>query len=323
MKISSIFQLALSMGFSLLSHSASAQEAFPSRRITLIVPFPAGSATDNTARRIGQELAKATNQTVIVDNKPGGDGNIAALQAVRSDPDGHTIFITTNSTQAANINLFKSLPFDPYKDLAPVTGLVTIPIMLVVRADHPARTIAEYMALAKSAAKPVTFGTNSQTGRGAGELFKERSGLNLLNVPYKGSPQALTDLLGGHVDSLFVDPVSASGLLQKGDVRALAATSAMRAAVLPNVPTLAESGFPGFELTAWIAAYVPARTPAAAVVKLNQLLTGILRDPATAEYLSSNGATPFPTTPEQLAAHAEADTRRWAQVVQAAKMEKQ
>ena len=142
-------------------------------------------------------------------------------------------------------------------------------------------------------------------------------------MPYKGSPQALTDLLGGHVESLFVDPVSAHGMLQKGDVRALVATSAKRAATLPNVPTLAESGFPGFELTAWVAAYVPAKTPPAAIAKLNQLLTTILKDPATAEYLASNGATPFPTTPEQLAAHSETDTKRWAQVVQAAKMEKQ
>ena len=164
LKFCPTFLLALSMGLSLLSTSVSAQEAFPSKRITLIVPFPAGSATDNTARRIGQELAKSTNQTVIVDNKPGGDGNIAAMQAVRSDPDGHTIFITTNSTQAANINLFKSLPFDPYKDLAPVTGLVTIPIMLVVRADRTSESPSDFAVW--SDLLPVQFGEDQQRAQG-------------------------------------------------------------------------------------------------------------------------------------------------------------
>ncbi len=180
-----------------------------------------------------------------------------------------------------------------------------------------------YESLNKSRSQPVTFGSGSQTGRAAGELFKEREKLTMTHVPYRGSPQALTDLMGGHVDSLFVDPVAAAGLVQKGDLRVLAVTSAKRAAIMPNIPTLDESGLPGFELTAWIAAFVHQKTPPAAVAKLNALLTGILRDPATATFMQATGATPFPTTPEQLAAFAEADTKRWAQVVEAAKMEKQ
>ena len=296
---------------------------FPSKRINLVVPFPAGSATDGTARRIATEMSRIAKVPVIVENKPGADGNIAAMSVLRSDPDGYTVFITTNSTQAANVNLFKSLPFDPKADFTPVTGIVKIPMMLTVRADYPAKSVGEYLALAKSSAQPVTFGSASQTGRGAGELLKERAGVPILNVPYKGSPQALTDLLGGHVDSIFSDPVSAAGLMKQGTVRVLAVTSAKRASTMPNVPTLEESGFPGFELIAWIGAYVPEKTPRAVVAKLNAMLTTILNDPATAAYLASTGATPFPTTPEQLAAFAETDTARWAKIVEAARMEKQ
>jgi tripartite-type tricarboxylate transporter receptor subunit TctC len=301
---------------------ASAQE-FPSRRITLIVPFPAGSATDGIARRLAADMGKISNVSVIVDNKPGADGNIAAMSVLRSDPDGYTVFVTTNSTQAANVNLFKTMPFDPKADFAPVSGLVKIPMMLTVRADFPAKNVAEYIALAKKSAKPLSFGSSSQTGRGAGELFKERESLSIINVPYRGSPQALTDLLGGHVDSLFTDPVAAAGLVQKGSVRVLAVTSPKRAPTMPDVPSLDESGFPGFELIAWVAAYVPAKTPKATVVKLNAMISTILNDPETASFLSATGATPFPTTPEQLASFAETDTKRWARIVEAAKMEKQ
>lgn len=312
----------LALLFALCTNFAQAEE-FPSRRITLIVPFPAGSATDGIARRLAADMAKIANVPVIVDNKPGADGNIAAMSVLRSDPDGYTVFVTTNSTQAANVNLFKTMPFDPKADFAPVSGLVKIPMILTVRADFPAKTVAEYISMAKKSAKPLTFGSSSQTGRGAGELFKEREGLSITNVPYRGSPQALTDLLGGHVDSLFTDPVAAAGLVQKGSLRVLAVTSAKRAPTMPDVPSLDESGLPGFELIAWVAAYVPAKTPKANVVKLNSMISSILNDPATATFLSATGATPFPTTPEQLASFAETDTKRWARIVDAAKMEKQ
>ena len=322
MKFRSVFGSLFA--FLLLAASAmvGAQD-FPSKRITLVVPFPAGSATDGTARRLAGELSRISNVPVIVENKPGADGNIAALHVLRSDPDGYTVFVTTNSTHAANVNLFKTLPFDPKADFAPVTGIATIPMMLAVRSDFPAKTISEFIALTKTRPQPVTFGSGSQTGRGAGELFKEREKLAMTHIPYRGSPMALTDLMGGHVDSLFVDPVSAAGMVQKGDLRVLAVTSAKRASIMPNIPTLDESGLTGFELTAWIAAFVPVKTPQAAVQKLNALLTGILKDPATATFMGATGATPFPTTPEQLAAFAETDTKRWAKVVEAAKMEKQ
>lgn len=305
-----------------LSPVALAQD-FPSRRITLVVPFPAGSATDGIARRLASDLGKIVNVPVIVDNKPGADGNIAALSVLRADPDGYTVFVTTNSTQAANVNLFKTMPFDPKADFSPVSGLVKIPMMLTVRPDFPAKTIAEYFALARKSPQPLTFGTANQTGRGAGELMKEREKLSIINVPYRGSPQAMTDLLGGHVDSIFSDPVTAAGHVQKGSVRVLAVTSLKRAPTMPDVPSLDESGLPGFELIAWVAAFVHAKTPPANVARLNAMINTILNDPATANYLTATGATPFPTTPEQLGAFAELDTKRWAKIVEDAKMEKQ
>lgn len=309
----------------LLSVSAflAAADDFPNRRITLVVPFPAGSATDRIARLLAADLSRDAKIPVIVENKPGADGNLAGLSVLRSDADGYTVFVTTNSTHAANVNLFKAMPFDPKADFAPVTGIVKIPMMLAVRNDSPAKNIAEFIALAKKSAKPLTFGSGSQTGRGAGELLKEREGLSMVNVPYRGAPQAMTDLLGGHIDALFADPVSAAALVQKGSVRVLAVTSADRAPTMPDVPTLQESGLPGFELIAWIGAFVHEKTPKEAVLKLNSMLTKILTDPATATAMAATGATPFPTTPEQLGAFADLDTKRWARIAEAAKMEKQ
>jgi tripartite-type tricarboxylate transporter receptor subunit TctC len=320
--------IAAAVGVGMLLSSAlfstvSAADEFPSKRITLIVPFPAGSATDGTARRLAAEMSRIGKVPVIVDNKPGADGNLAALAVLRSDPDGYTVFITTNSTHAANVNLFNTLPYDPKRDFTPVTGIAKIPMMIAVKSDFPAKNIGEFIALSKKAGKPLSFGSANQTGRGAGELFKERAGLTILNVPYKGSPQGLTDLMGGHIDSFMADPVSALGLTQKGSIRVLAVTSNKRAPTMPDVPTIEESGFPGFELIAWIAAFVPEKTPRPVVARLNAMLTSILNDPATASYLQSTGAAPFPTTPEELGAFAESDTARWARIVEAAKMEKQ
>ncbi len=314
---------AIALLVSVLPFAASAADDYPSRAITLVVPFPAGSATDGTARRIATELSRVAKVPVVVDNKPGADGNVAATAVLRGEADGYSVFVTTNSTHAANVNLFRSMPFDPKADFVPVTGIAKIPMIVAVRADHPSRNIREFMAFAKNAPKPVTFGTGSQTGRGAGEMLKEREKLSLLNVPYKGSPQAITDLLGGHIDALFGDPVSTAGMVANGSIRVLAVTSASRAATMPNVPTLAESGLPGFDFVAWIGAFAKAGTPPAVVAKLNSMITAVLAEPAIADAMKATGATPFPTTSEQLAAFAEADTKRWAQIVQAAKMEKQ
>ena len=298
-------------------------KAYPTRTITLIVPFPAGSATDQIARHMAVGIGEQAKVAVVVENKPGADGNIAGMAAARSAPDGYTVFVTTNSTHAANVSTFKSMPFDPKADFAPVGGLVKIPIILAVRAESPAKSVTEFVAMAKKSPKPMTFGTSSQTGRGAGEAMKVAAGLDLLNVPYKGSPQAITDLLGGEIDSIFGDPVSSAGMVKAGRVRVLAVTSAKRLPTMPNVPTLAESGLVDFELTAWVAVFVPAKTPRPIIDKLNGYINNVLNTAPTKEYLANLSSLPFPTTPDQLGAFADAETKRWAKIVEVAKIEKQ
>jgi len=297
-----------------------ASEPYPSQRITLIVPFPPGSATDSVTRHLAESVRAATNTTVVVENKPGADGNLAALAVLKAEPDGYTAFVTTNSTQAANISLFNSLPYDPKADFAPVAGIMTIPMMLTVKADFPARTVAEFVELAKK--KPLSFGSGNTSSRGAAELFRYRQAIEMQHVPYRGMPQALTDVLAGQIDCAFADTSSAQGLLQDGKLRALAVTSAKRVETMPDIPTIAESGSPGYELSAWVGVYVRAKTPPEIIARLNALVTGFVASAETKKYMATIGAAPFPSTPPELAAFQEADTRRWAEIVATAKIEK-
>src|SRR5258706_8886475 len=166
-------------------------EPYPSQRMTLVVPFPPGSATDSVTRHLAESIRVATNAIVVVENRPGADGNLAALAVLKAEPDGYTAFVTTNSTQAANVSLFNSLPYDPKADFAPVAGIMTIPMMLIVKSDFPARTVAEFVALAKKREKPLSFGSGNTSSRGAAELFKYRQAIEMQHVPYRVLPQAL------------------------------------------------------------------------------------------------------------------------------------
>ena len=297
-------------------------EPYPSQRLTLIVPVPPGSATDGVTRHLAESIRAATNVTVIVENKPGADGNLAALAVLKAEPDGYTAFVTTNSTQAANVSLFNSLPYDPKADFAPVAGIMTIPMMLTVKADFPSKSVAEFVELAKKRQKPLSFGSGNTSSRGAAELFRFREGIELLHVPYRGMPQALTDLMGGQIDCVFADPASAQGLVQDGKLRALAVTSAKRLDTMPELPTVAESGLPGYELTAWVGVFVRGETSPEIIARLNSLVTGFVNSADAKNYLTTIGATPFPSTPQELAAFQETDTRRWAEIVETAKIEK-
>ena len=301
--------------------SASAA-SYPSRRITLVVPFPAGSATDAVTRRLAESIGAATGAPVIVENKPGADGNLAALAVLKADADGYTVFVTTNSTQSANVNLFNSMPYDPGRDFAPIAGIMTIPMMLTVRADFPAGNVAEFVSLAKTRNKPLSFGSGNTSSRGAAELFRFRAGIEMQHVPYRGMPQALTDVLAGEIDCTFADPASAQGLVQDGRLRVLAVTGSERLASMPSVPTTSEAGLPGSELTAWVGVFARSGTPADVIAVLNRLVTDFVKREETRSYLESVGAKPFAASPEELAAFQQADTMRWAKIVEIAKIEK-
>ena len=296
--------------------------SYPSRRITLVVPFPAGSATDAITRRLAESISGATNAAVIVENKPGADGNLAALSVLKADADGYTIFVTTNSTQSANVNLFNTMPYDPGRDFAPIAGIMTIPMMLTVRADFPAGNVSEFVSLAKVRKKPLSFGSGNTSSRGAAELFRFRAGIEMQHVPYRGMPQALTDVLAGEIDCTFADPASALGLIQDGRLRVLAVTSEERLANMPSVPTIAEAGLPGSELTAWVGVFARTGTPADVIAVLSRLVTAFVMREETRVYLESVGAKPFAASPKELAAFQEVDTKRWANIVAVAKIEK-
>ena len=314
--------IAFSLFIFLLGMDVTDAASYPSRRINLVVPFPAGSATDAVTRRLAESIGAATNATVLVENKPGADGNLAALSVLKAEADGYTVFVTTNSTQAANVNLFNSMPYDPARDFAPVAGIMTIPMMLTVKAEFPARNVAEFVALAKAREKPLSFGSGNTSSRGAAELFRSRAGIAMQHVPYRGMPQALTDVLSGEIDCVFADPASAQGLVQDGRLRVLAVTSNERLAAMPGVPTVAEAGLRESDLTAWVGVFVRAGTPAEIIARLNQLTTAFVTREETKAYLESVGAKPFRATPEELRAFQEADTKRWAEIVAIAKIEK-
>jgi tripartite-type tricarboxylate transporter receptor subunit TctC len=300
--------------------SVAAAQAWPSRPVTLLVPFPAGSATDGVARKLADGLRAAFNQPFIIENKPGGDGIIAARQAARAEPDGYTIFVTTNTTHSANANIYTSLPYDPEKDFAPVGGIMKIPMVLAVRKDFPATDVASFVAAAKT--KQLTFGSGNTSSRGAAEIFKARAALDMLHVPYRGTPQAVTDLAGGSIDVMFPDPSSALGAIESGQVRILAVASSTRLRRYPNVPTIAESGYPGFEMVAWVGAFAPAKTPGDIVTRLNEEMNKILARDDTLSYFDTIGAQVYATTQDGLRAYAADDTKRWAEIVDLAKIEK-
>jgi tripartite-type tricarboxylate transporter receptor subunit TctC len=260
--------------------------------------------------------------TVLVENKPGADGNLAALSVLKADPDGSNVFVTTNSTHAANVNLFNAMPFDPKVDFAPVAGVMSIPLLLTVRDDFPARSVDEFIALSKARARPLSFGSGNTSSRGAAELFRYDAGIEMQHVPYRGMPQALTDLLSGQIDCVFADPASAQGLIQDHRLRVLAVTSRDRLTSHPDTPTMKEAGLHKSEPIAGVGVFVRSGTPSDIVDRLDRFVTAFLEMPETRTYLASVGAKPFLATPAELGAFAEADTKRWAHIVEIAKIEK-
>ena len=300
--------------------AAPAQE-YPAKPVTFFVPFAAGSATDTLARSLGQGVTAETRQNVVIDNRPGASGFIAAQAVAKAAPDGYTVLIATNTTHAANEHLFKKIPYDPIRDFTPVTALARGGQVMVVNPRVPVKTVKEFIALAKRQPGKLTFGSGSSSSRVASELFQQMAGLQLVHVPYKSNPMAVTDLVGGHIDMMITDVVTGLPQVQAGKLRALGVSSPKRLPNVPELPTIAEAGVKGYELTFWFAAYLPAKAPPAVVERLRELFVNATRSPSAQSFFKTTGIEPWTTTSAELAKFQASESTKWAKVIKAAGIE--
>src|SRR5215208_645283 len=273
----------------LLAFTAGAQaQNYPTRPVKLIVPFPAGSATDQVARVVGAELQQALGQPFVVENKAGAQGGIAAAEVAKAAPDGYTLMVTTNTPQAANVSLFKKLNYDPVKDFTPITRYGTTSFMLMVRPDFPARTLREFIAHARSQPGKLSAGYGSAGSQVSVAMLKAMGKLDIVDVPYKGIPQTITDTLGGSLQLTFVDMANALAQQKGGKLRGLAVTNGKRSSLAPDLPALAEE-LPGYEVTAWFALMAPAKLPEPIVQRLHDTNMKALARPEVKERFATVG----------------------------------
>jgi tripartite-type tricarboxylate transporter receptor subunit TctC len=290
-------------------------QTYPSKAIKLVVPFPAGSATDHIARLTGSELQQALGQPVVVENKPGAQGGIAAAEVAKAAPDGYTLMMTTNTPQAAAVSLFKKLNYDPVKDFAPVARLGTTSFMLMVKPEFPAKNFKEFLAYSKGRNQSAGYGSaGSQVSL---VMLKTMAKLDVVEVPYKGIPQAITDTMGGQLAFTFVDLGNALAQAKGGKLRGLAVTSAKRTPLSPDLPAVAEE-LPGYELIAWFALMAPAKTPADVVQKVHDAAVKSLAKPEVKEKYATIGIDPAPMNPAQLAKFIDSEIAHWAKLVKLA-----
>ena len=292
-------------------------EDFPARPIKILVGAPAGGTTDTMARAIAEPMAAALKQPVLVENRPGAGGNLAAAAVAKSPPDGYTLLVSFSS-HTINATLYPSLPYDPVADFTPITMIARVPSLLVGRADLPAKDLKELIALAKAQPHRLTIGIGGigSSLHLAGEKFKLMTGVDLLNVPYKGTSPALTDLLGGQIDLMFISLVTGTEQVRAGKLRAYGVTSDKRQTTFPDLPAIGEV-VPGFESTAWFGVFAPAKLPDAITEKLHGTIVAALKEPRLREQLKTEGATAVGNTPKEFTAFVREDIERWAPVVKA------
>lgn len=295
----------------------SAAAIYPSKPIRLLVGFAPGGGTDSAARTIAVKLSELIGQTVVVDNRPGAGGNIAADAVANAAPDGYTIGLANIGSLAVNPHMPDGTPYKTLKDFAMITNGVTFGNILVVRTDSNIKTLADFIAAGKNKDKPLFYGSPGlgSAGHLAGELLQARTGTSAEHINYKGGGPAMTALLAGDIQAIFASAPTAIPQIKGGKLRAIAVTGAQRAQALPDVPTVAELGFPGYQATNWYSFVAPARTPEAIINKLNEALVTALRDPKTIERLESSAMEPDPSTPEQMRAFVEKEYETWGDVV--------
>ena len=314
----SVIRHALAALASLTLAGTAAAQAFPSKPIRIVVPFAAGSATDTMARAYANEMQKLLGQPVIVDNKPGANGMIGAESVARAAPDGYTLLWGTNSTNAANASLFKKLPYDQEKDFAPVAFLGAVPLIVAVNNDFPAKNLKELLAYAKANPDQISFAAASSSQRVATEMMNGMAGTKMTYVPYKSSPNAITDLMTGQVQLFTADLAVTLPQVKAGKIRGLAVTSAKRTPLV-DLPTVAESGgLPGYELIAWFGAFAPAGTPKGVVDTLNAAINKSMEAKDLRDRMDTLGVQLDPESPEWLARFAKSESEKWARAIKQA-----
>ena len=299
---------------------AAGDAKWPSRSIRFIVPFTAGSSSDIVARIVGQKLGERLGQSIVVDNRVGASGNIGTEAVARAEADGYTIGLANTSTHAVAPSLAANLPYDPVRDFLPVAMIGASPFVMAVYPGVPAKTVQELIALAKAKPRTLNYASAGPASLAhlSGALFEKMAGIELIHVPYRGSAQSVLDLVEGRVQIQFGTLAPTLPLIREGKVRALAITGAKRNATLPDVPTIAESGLPGYESSLWAAIVVPAGTPPAIVARLNREVVAVLTDPEMVGSLGKQGLDTDPGTPEALAARIRADVEKWRDIIQKA-----
>jgi tripartite-type tricarboxylate transporter receptor subunit TctC len=305
--------LAVALAFSLGSATAGAQ-AWPSRPIKLIVAFPAGSATDSIARLVGREMSETLGQPIVIENRAGAGGAIAAEAVMRSAPDGYTLLMGTNTQFAANVSLYRKLPYDPVKDFTPIVRLTTQPTVLLVRDDFPARTVPEFVAYAKASPKRLAGGYGSASTQVGTAKLRKLSGVDFLDVPYKGIPQAVVDVIAGTVDFTFADLGTGLAQVKGGKVRALAVTTVGRSPLAPDWPTLAET-YPGIDIFGWHAIVAPVGTSPDVVQRIYRAAADAMAKPSVVDGLAALGVSPAVLRPDELARFIPEDIKRWAELI--------
>ncbi|MFZ3123635.1 MAG: tripartite tricarboxylate transporter substrate binding protein [Acidovorax sp.] len=307
---------SLAAGTAALPGAALAQ-AFPTRPITIVVPFSAGGTTDILARLVGQYLSTELGQPVVVENKAGAGGNIGGQYAAKAAADGYTLFMGTVGTHAINASLYKKMPFDPVKDFAPLTRVANVPNLLVVNPKQPFRTVPEMIAYAKANPGKINFGSpgNGSSPHLSGELFKSMTKVDLTHIPYKGSAPAVTDLLGNQIAIMFDNMPSVIPHVRSGKLHAIAITTSKRSPELPDVPTVAEAGVPGYEAMSWFGMFAPAATPKPVLDKLSGALAKVLANPEVKKKIADQGGEPVNETPAQFATFIKSESAKWGKVV--------
>ena len=297
--------------------AASHAQGYPSRAIRLIVAFPPGGTSDVVARALAQKLNESFGQPVLVENRPGAGGNLGAELVAKAPADGYTLLVCTPAELAINASLYSKMPYDPVRDFTPVTLATSAPLILVVHPALPVKTVRELIALAKSRPRELNFGSagSGSSPHMALELLREMAGIQINHIPYKGTAPAITDLLGGHIQVFFSGMPPALPQVRAGKLRALAVTTAKHSSLMPDLPTIVESGLRGFVIDNWQGVVLPANTPRDIVTRLNSEIVKILALPDVKQRLSEQGAEPAGTTPEQFAAYIQSEIGKYADII--------